>query len=172
MIGGGDTAMEDALVRSADYGIAVFAGHTAGAVASAADMIDAVTQFGCATNFNGQLLSSSGAADATALEAAAAGMRSAMHWGVPLVTNVSSVQAAITLAKHGLPLAAVRVPLSNPQAVLDLYAAMRAGIGRDASVAATPASAQANPTWPSACTACRSVVSRNVLPAPAGAPTQ
>ena len=66
-------------------------------------------------------------------------MRSAMHWGVPLVTNVSSVTAALSLARHGLPLAAVAVPVSEPQAVLDLYAALRSGIGQDGGVAATPA---------------------------------
>ena len=132
-------AMADLLTHGADYGFAVLAEHKDSAVADAADVIEAVGNFGCHTNFNGQILASSSQAATPALAAAADSMRSSMHWGVPLVTNVSSVHMALSLAKSGLPLAAVSVPLSMPQAVLDLYASLRTGIGRDGSVAATPA---------------------------------
>ena len=131
-------AMADLLGFGTDYGFAVLAEHTDGAVANAANIIEATEDYGCHTNLGGQVLSSSSHAATLALAVAADNMRSAMHWGVPL-TNVSSVQAALSLADHGLPLADVVVPLAVPQAVLDLYASLRTGIGRDVSVDATPA---------------------------------
>ena len=139
--GSGTCAMPDLLAHGADYGFAVLAEHEVGAVASViASVIEAAEDYGCHTNFGGQILSSSSdAATPAALVAAADSMRSAMHWGVPLVTNVSSVASALSHAKHGLPLAAVVVPVATPQAVLDLYAALRTGIARDETAPATPA---------------------------------
>ena len=137
---GSDTcALPDLLAHGADYGFAVLAEHVDAPVALATDIIDAVEDFGCHTNFGGQILSSNSNAGTPALAVAADCMRSAMHWGVPLVTNVSSVDSARSLANAGLPLAAVVVPLSTPQHVLNLYDALRTDVGRDGSLAATPA---------------------------------
>eukprot|EP01043_Picozoa_sp_COSAG02_P054718 COSAG02_NODE_6240_length_3706_cov_2.443027_1_plen_1151_part_00 len=154
-------SMSDSLIYAADYGLGLLASHNYqdagadGGVASDADIIDAVSQYGCHTNFNGQILvvsspsnitrAGNAAVDAVSPGGAVAAMRSAMHWGIPLAMDVSSVAQALLLAdQHDLPLAAVTVPLSSSQsghraaqAVVDLYGELRTRIGRNSSAAAS-----------------------------------
>jgi hypothetical protein len=120
------------------YGFSVL-----GRVSGASTVADVVDRFGCHTNFGGLHLVPAARQQVITDQHAstfAQTMRHSQHWGVPLVGgagSVTTVDDVVRLASLGLPLAAVHVPVTKPQQVLDLFRGLGGALWHNATIAAT-----------------------------------